>query len=196
MAGPPGAPPPSRRVSANRVTNVAKASTPRAASSSARACLELLCRALSQLGVGLGDAPGCAGDDDGDRGAGEGDGALTAETLRRAKFNHESATAPLWRALHDLVIVGIAGYPDPATAAAAIARVRAGGGGGGGSARNVGGVHGASPSAQEDEACAQLARHYLRTEGYPHVDELVNLPARDGPSRPLLVALAWLVRLD
>jgi hypothetical protein len=163
--------------------------SPSSSSSSARACLEHLCRALTQLGVGVvgGGGDGACG-------------ALTAETLRRAKFNHASAAAPLWRALHDLLIVGLAGYPEPATAVGAIAHVRGVGREGSGVGEsnnnndNDGDGDGDGAATEEDEACARLARHYLTHEGYPHADELAHLPARDGPSRPLLVALAWLVR--
>jgi hypothetical protein len=46
---------------------------------------------------------------------------------------------------------------------------------------------------EEDEACARLARHYFSLAGYPHSGELGAVTARGGPSRPLLLALAWLV---
>jgi hypothetical protein len=42
---------------------------------------------------------------------------LTAETLRRAKFDQPSSVAPLWRALHDLFLVAHAGFPEPSVAA-------------------------------------------------------------------------------
>jgi hypothetical protein len=101
--------------------------------------------------------------------------------------------------------VGRAGYPDPAVAASVLVHMRQGGGGGsgggggdgsgGGSGSGGGGGGGDwATAAEDDEACARLARHYLASAGYPHAGELRDVPARDGPSRPLLIALAWLVR--
>ena len=174
MTAPPGVPPPppSRRSGAARDTPGAVASKPSTtttrsgSSSSARACLEHLCRALSQLGVGTSSASsGEKTNNHNNDAVAVTVASLTAETLRRAKFNHESASAPLWRALHDLLIVGLAGYPDPATAATVIARVRGGGVGGGASPRSGQGRDSAGASSAtteaEDEACARLARHYL-----------------------------------
>ena len=68
------------------------------------------------------------------------------------------------------------------------------GGGGGGSSGGGGGGGDWATAVEDDEACARLARHYLASAGYPHAGELRDVPARDGPSRPLLIALAWLVR--
>ena len=186
----------------------------RGGATSARACLEHLCRALAQLGVGRGSVGGghqqqlasgsssstpdrdgvesvCAGSSD----------ALVAETLRRAKFDQPSAAAPLWRTLHDLVVLGVAGFPDPDTATAALAKLR------GHPVRNLRNHHpppsevdasmsgeATEADAEEDEACARLVRRYLAAWGYPRADDLDATPARNGPSRPLLVALAWLVR--
>ena len=86
---------------------------------SARACLEHLCRALASLGVGVVPT------EDASRGSRDRPRrALTAETLRRAKFDHPDASAPLWRAIHDLFLVCAAGFPNPSVAADALARVR------------------------------------------------------------------------
>ena len=178
-------------------TVAAPSGASRGGATSARACLEHLCRALAQLGVGRGSVGGghqqlasgsssstpdrdgvdsvCAGSSD----------ALVAETLRRAKFDQPSAAAPLWRTLHDLVVLGVAGFPDPDTATAALAKLR------GHPVRNLSGE---ATDAEEDEACARLVRRYLAAWGYPRADDLDATPARNGPSRPLLVALAWLVR--
>ena len=111
---------------------------------SARACLEHLCRALASLGVGVVPT------EDASRGSRDRPRrALTAETLRRAKFDHPDASAPLWRAIHDLFLVCAAGFPNPSVAADALARVR-------GDADDV-----------EDATCAALARHRLAEAGYP-----------------------------
>ena len=137
---------------------------------SARACLEHLCRALASLGVGVVPT------EDASRGSRDRPRrALTAETLRRAKFDHPDASAPLWRAIHDLFLVCAAGFPNPSVAADALARVR-------GDADDV-----------EDATCAALARHRLAEAGYPRARDLESLPPRDGRSRPLLLALAWAV---
>jgi len=137
---------------------------------SARACLEHLCRALASLGVGVVPTEVASrGSRDRPR------RALTAETLRRAKFDAPDASAPLWRAIHDLFLVCAAGFPNPSVAADALARVR-------GDADDV-----------EDATCAALARHRLAEAGYPRARDLESLPPRDGRSRPLLLALAWAV---
>ena len=141
---------------------------------SARACLEHLCRALASLGVGVVPT------EDASRGSGDRPRrALTAETLRRAKFDHPDASAPLWRAIHDLFLVAAAGFPDPSVAADALARVR-------GDSAEV-------DREAEDATCAALARHHLAEAGYPRARDLARLPPRDGRSRPLLLALAWAV---
>ena len=141
---------------------------------SARACLEHLCRALASLGVGVVPT------EDASRGSGDRPRrALTAETLRRAKFDHPDASAPLWRAIHDLFLVAAAGFPDPSVAADALARVR-------GDSADV-------DREAEDATCAALARHHLAEAGYPRARDLARLPPRDGRSRPLLLALAWAV---
>jgi hypothetical protein len=89
-------------------TRGVSANDPRPNASSAnaaRACLEHLCDCLRALGVGT--AAGASHDPT----------ALTAETLRRAKFDQPAAAAPLWRALHDLFLVSHAGFPEPSVAA-------------------------------------------------------------------------------
>ena len=78
---------------------------PASSVNAARACLEHLCDCLRALGVGT--AAGASHDPT----------ALTAETLRRAKFDQPAAAAPLWRALHDLFLVSHAGFPEPSVAA-------------------------------------------------------------------------------
>jgi hypothetical protein len=88
-------------------TRGVSANDPRPNASSAnaaRACLEHLCECLRALGVGTA-------------GASRDPTALTAETLRRAKFDQPSSVAPLWRALHDLFLVAHAGFPEPSVAA-------------------------------------------------------------------------------
>ena len=88
-------------------TRGVSANDPRPNASSAnaaRACLEHLCECLRALGVGTA-------------GASRDPTALTAETLRRAKFDQPAAAAPLWRALHDLFLVSHAGFPEPSVAA-------------------------------------------------------------------------------
>lgn len=177
---------------------------------SARACLEHLTRALAQLGVTTQSTappiPLHVGDD-----SSKDPPFLTAETLRRAKFNHPAACAPLWRALHDLSLVGCAGFPDPDVARRALASAReasarsamqyaeaqlASGDGAtnAGDARSKRAVAAELARTAEDETCARVARWHLRRHGYPHVDELETCEARGGDSRPLLLALAWTVR--
>ena len=177
---------------------------------SARACLEHLTRALAQLGVTTQSTappiPLHVGDD-----SSKDPPFLTAETLRRAKFNHPAACAPLWRALHDLSLVGCAGFPDPDVARRALASAReasarsamqyaeaqlASGDGAtnAGDARSRRAVAAELARTAEDETCARVARWHLRRQGYPHVDELETCEARGGDSRPLLLALAWTVR--
>ena len=177
---------------------------------SARACLEHLTRALAQLGVTTQSTappiPLHVGDD-----SSKDPPFLTAETLRRAKFNHPAACAPLWRALHDLSLVGCAGFPDPDVARRALASAReasarsamqyaeaqlASGDGAmnAGDARSRRAVAAELARTAEDETCARVARRHLRRHGYPHVDELETCDARGGDSRPLLLALAWMVR--
>ena len=50
-------------------------------------------------------------------------GSLSAETLRRAKFDKPEAAWPLWQALHDLLVVsappGVAAAAAPSTGTAA-----------------------------------------------------------------------------
>ena len=171
---------------------------------SARACLEHLTRALAQLGVTTQSTappiPLHVGDD-----SSKDPPFLTAETLRRAKFNHPAACAPLWRALHDLSLVGCAGFPDPDIARRALASAReasarsamqyaeaqlASGDGAmnAGDARSRRAVAAELARTAEDETCARVARRHLRRHGYPHVDELETCDARGGDSRPLLLA--------
>lgn len=175
---------------------------------SARACLEHLTRALAQLGVTTqSTAPSIPlhkGDD-----SSKEPPFLTAETLRRAKFNHPAACAPLWRAIHDLSLVGCAGYPEPDVARRALASAReasaksameyaeaqlASSNAGDQDARSRRAVAAELARTAEDETCARVARWHLARQGYPHVQELVTCEARGGDSRPLLLALAWTVR--
>jgi len=171
-------------------TAAAASSSSSSSSSSARACLEHLVRALNQLGVGLGAAPSAGGGGRSEDARGRPSrtssskadrtrGALTSELLRRAKFGHASATSALWRALHDLALVAVAGFPDPEVAARAIARARCDGKDGGeASSSDLRGdgdgedARDARREAKEDLECATLARVYLRAHAYPHVDEL------------------------
>ena len=152
--------------------------------------MEHLVRALNQLGVGLGAAPSAGGGGRSEDARGRPSrtsssksdrtrGALTSELLRRAKFGHASATSALWRALHDLALVAVAGFPDPEVAARAIARARCDGKDGGeASSSDLRGdgdgedARDARREAKEDLECATLARVYLRAHAYPHVDEL------------------------
>ena len=141
---------------------------------SARACLEHLTRALAQLGVTTQSTappiPLHVGDD-----SSKDPPFLTAETLRRAKFNHPAACAPLWRALHDLSLVGCAGFPDPDVARRALASAReasarsamqyaeaqlASGDGAmnAGDARSRRAVAAELARPAEDETCARVAR--------------------------------------
>ena len=134
---------------------------------SARACLEHLCRALASLGVGVVPT------EDASRGSRDRPRrALTAETLRRAKFDHPDASAPLWRAIHDLFLVCAAGFPNPSVAADALARVR-------GDADDV-----EDATAARATVSPRLATPARATS---------RASPRDGRSRPLLLALAWAV---
>ena len=97
--------PPRRRRGDARGGSAGDPRPPASSANAARACLEHLCAGLRALGVGT--AAGASHDPT----------ALTAETLRRAKFDQPAAAAPLWRALHDLFLVSHAGFPEPSVAA-------------------------------------------------------------------------------
>ncbi len=190
------------RVAARDPAGASRASAPAppaaAPANAARVALEHLCRALRVLGVG-GGAPA-------PRGAGTGTPAwLTAETLRRAKFDHPESAAPLLRAVHDLLLVAIAGFPDARVAAETLDAIDAG--------------DRTTPGDRSKRHAAFVTAH-LRAMGYPRVATLLRgAEARGGGairedeegegegeheheasdersprSRPLLFALAWLVR--
>eukprot|EP00873_Tetraselmis_striata_P042974 jgi/Tetstr1/463238/TSEL_008169.t1 len=65
-----------------------------ASTASVKASITYCVRVLRALGVGAGPAP-----------------ALSAELLRQAKFDAPEAAAPLRRALHDLALLRLAGFP-------------------------------------------------------------------------------------
>ena len=148
------------------------------------------------------------------RGAGSTPAWLTAETLRRAKFDHPESAAPLLRAVHDLLLVAIAGFPDARVAAETLDAIDAG--------------DRTTPGDRSKRHAAFVTAH-LRAMGYPRVATLLRgAEARGGGairedeegegededeasdatkrerrspprersprSRPLLFALAWLVR--
>ena len=198
------------RVAARDPAGASRASAPAppaaAPANAARVALEHLCRALRVLGVG-GGAPA-------PRGAGSTPAWLTAETLRRAKFDHPESAAPLLRAVHDLLLVAIAGFPDARVAAETLDAIDAG--------------DRTTPGDRSKRHAAFVTAH-LRAMGYPRVATLLRgAEARGGGairedeegegededeasdatkrerrspprersprSRPLLFALAWLVR--
>jgi hypothetical protein len=167
-------------------TRGVSANDPRPTASSAnaaRACLEHLCECLRALGVGTA-------------GASRDPTALTAETLRRAKFDQPSSVAPLWRALHDLFLVAHAGFPEPSVAAETLRVLRD---------ETADRFQSDEKSDLDDEDAflddanekehARVARRFLRLAKYPRMHELSHRDDddRDGDdsSRALLVALAW-----
>ena len=189
------------RVAARDPAGASRASAPAppaaAPANAARVALEHLCRALRVLGVG-GGAPA-------PRGAGTTPAWLTAETLRRAKFDHPESAAPLLRAVHDLLLVAIAGFPDARVAAETLDAIDAG--------------DRTTPGDRSKRRAAFVTAH-LRAMGYPRVATLLRgaegggggairedeegegedegeskaSDERSPRSRPLLFALAWLVR--
>ena len=174
-------------------TRGVSANDPRPNASSAnaaRACLEHLCECLRALGVGTA-------------GASRDPTALTAETLRRAKFDQPSSVAPLWRALHDLFLVAHAGFPEPSVAAETLRVLRD---------ETANRFQSDEKSDLDDEDAflddanekehARVARRFLRLAKYPRMHELSHRDDDDreddekdkkeeDSSRALLVALAW-----
>ena len=174
-------------------TRGVSANDPRPNASSAnaaRACLEHLCECLRALGVGTA-------------GASRDPTALTAETLRRAKFDQPSSVAPLWRALHDLFLVAHAGFPEPSVAAETLRVLRD---------ETADRFQSDEKSDLLDEDAflddanekehARVARRFLRLAKYPRMHELLHRDDDDrdddekdkkeyDSSRALLVALAW-----
>jgi hypothetical protein len=168
----------------------------------ARACLEHLCDCLGRLGVGTSD--GTKGDDP---------TALTAETLRRAKFDQPAARAPLWRALHDLCLAHRAGFPDAASVAETLRTLRASDAE---TARDEtdetrfphehargDSQRGTRPGATlaEDarvETHAPFVVRSLMHARYPRVKDFTSVPEKkEIGSRRLLIAFAWYVcRVD
>ena len=167
---------------------------PASSANAARACLEHLCACLRALGVGTG------------AGATPDPTALTAETLRRAKFDQPAAAPPLWRALHDLFLVSHAGFPEPSVAAETLRALR--------DEAKDGETDERADEARVAKADASFVAHRavalrgLRLARYPRVHELVidepdalglgdgdPTTARDPEarlgSRAALVALAW-----
>ena len=171
---------------------------PASSANAARACLEHLCDCLRALGVGT--AAGASHDPT----------ALTAETLRRAKFDQPAAAAPLWRALHDLFLVSHAGFPEPSVAAETLRVLRDE------TARRAHDFdENETPAETETETARRrdtdvethrcVALRGLRLAKYPRLDTLeTNQESNDkefdresfelaspSSSRAILVALAW-----
>ena len=170
---------------------------PASSANAARACLEHLCDCLRALGVGT--AAGASHDPT----------ALTAETLRRAKFDQPAAAAPLWRALHDLFLVSHAGFPEPSVAAETLRVLRDE------TARREDVDENETPAETETETRVEthrcVALRGLRLAKYPRLETLEleqkktddtsnrgesreseTLPTPSS-SRAILVALAWAV---
>ena len=186
-------------VAATRGGSAGDPRPPASSANAARACLEHLCACLRALGVGT------------DAGATHDPTALTAETLRRAKFDQPAAAPPLWRALHDLFLVAHAGFPEPSVAAETLRSLRD-------EATRDGAL---TNDADEDETVARRRRRRdpsddachathravalegLRLAKYPRTRELERARGTDettrgddstrvgGGSRAALVALAW-----
>ena len=57
-------------------------------------------------------------------------GGLSPEALRQAKFDASAPAERLWRALHDVAALALAGFPAGGTPAAALDAAWRGGGGG------------------------------------------------------------------
>lgn len=172
---------------------------PASSANAARACLEHLCDCLRALGVGT--AAGASHDPT----------ALTAETLRRAKFDQPAAAAPLWRALHDLFLVSHAGFPEPSVAAETLRVLRDE------TARREDVDENETPAETETETETRVETHRcvalrgLRLAKYPRLETLEleqektddtstkresrvseTLPTPSS-SRAILVAFAWAV---
>ncbi len=170
-------------VAATRGVSANDPRPPASSANAARACLEHLCECLRALGVGTA-------------GASRDPTALTAETLRRAKFDQPSSVAPLWRALHDLFLVAHAGFPEPSVAAETLRVLRD---------ETADRFHSDEKSDLDDQDAflddanekehARVARRFLRLAKYPRMHELLHRDEHDrddgDSSRALLVALAW-----
>jgi len=170
-------------VAATRGVSANDPRPPASSANAARACLEHLCECLRALGVGTA-------------GASRDPTALTAETLRRAKFDQPSSVAPLWRALHDLFLVAHAGFPEPSVAAETLRVLRD---------ETADRFQSDEKSDLDDQDAflddanekehARVARRFLRLAKYPRMHELLHRDEHDrdddDSSRALLVALAW-----
>ena len=168
-------------VAATRGVSASDPRPPASSANAARACLEHLCECLRALGVGTA-------------GASRDPTALTAETLRRAKFDQPSSVAPLWRALHDLFLVAHAGFPEPSVAAETLRVLRDETADRFQSDEKSHLLDDDADAANEKEH-ARVARRFLRLAKYPRMRELSHRDDTDrdddDSSRALLVALAW-----
>ena len=168
-------------VAATRGVSANDPRPPASSANAARACLEHLCECLRALGVGTA-------------GASRDPTALTAETLRRAKFDQPSSVAPLWRALHDLFLVAHAGFPEPSVAAETLRVLRDETADRFQSDEKSDLLDDDADAANEKEH-ARVARRFLRLAKYPRMRELSHRDDTDrdddDSSRALLVALAW-----
>ena len=180
-------------VAATRGVSAGDPRPPASSANAARACLEHLCECLRALGVGTA-------------GASRDHTALTAETLRRAKFDQPAAVAPLWRALHDLFLVAHAGFPEPSVAAETLRVLRDET-----AHRAADDSHLLDEDADDDANESEhrrVATRFLRLAKYPRMHEVSHrdndkhekdtqnkdaVPKRVDSSRALLVALAWAV---
>ncbi len=168
-------------VAATRGVSANDPRPPASSANAARACLEHLCECLRALGVGTA-------------GASRDPTALTAETLRRAKFDQPSSVAPLWRALHDLFLVAHAGFPEPSVAAETLRVLRDETADRFQSDEKSHLLDDDADAANEKEH-ARVARRFLRLAKYPRMREVSHRDDTDrdddDSSRALLVALAW-----
>ena len=168
-------------VAATRGVSANDPRPPASSANAARACLEHLCECLRALGVGTA-------------GASRDPTALTAETLRRAKFDQPSSVAPLWRALHDLFLVAHAGFPEPSVAAETLRVLRDETADRFQSDEKSHLLDDDADAANEKEH-ARVARRFLRLAKYPRMREVSHRDDTDSDdddsSRALLVALAW-----
>ena len=184
-------------VAATRGVSAGDPRPPASSANAARACLEHLCECLRALGVGTA-------------GASRDHTALTAETLRRAKFDQPAAVAPLWRALHDLFLVAHAGFPEPSVAAETLRVLRDET-----AHRSADDSHLLDEDAETNDANEsehrRVAKRFLRLAKYPRMREVSHISDNDehekeketqnavpkkkrvDSSRALLVALAWAV---
>ncbi|KAK3264609.1 hypothetical protein CYMTET_26667 [Cymbomonas tetramitiformis] len=101
---------------------------------------------------------------------------LTAETLRKGKFNDPGVASILWRALHDIIILSLAQFPEnPGSRLVELWK--------------------RLEEEGHSEGCSvnvELVKHYLDTWGYVDPPFFKLTPGNDD-SRTLLIALGWTI---